>query len=77
MQHSEFLTVDLKEAVYIVTMQDILSAIESRLGEGSSTLSEEDIRLACSEVQAVINQELDIRDYIDMGLDAWEIVRSL
>ena len=63
--------------IYAVRISDILSAIERRLGEGSSTLSEEDIRLACAEVQAVIDQELDIRDYIDMGLDAWEIVRSL
>ena len=63
--------------IYAVRISDILSAIERRLGEDSSTLSEEDIRLACSEVQAVIDQELDIRDYIDMGLDAWEIVRNL
>ena len=63
--------------IYAVRISDILSAIESRLGEDSSTLSEEDIRLACSEVQAVIDQELDIRDYIDMGLDAWEITRTL
>ena len=63
--------------IYAVRISDIISAIESRLGEDSSTLSEEDIRLACAEVQAVIDQELDIRDYIDMGLDAWEIVRNL
>ena len=74
MQH---LSVDPSEIVYAVRISDILSAIERRLGEDSSTLSEEDIRLACTEVQAVIDQELDIRDYIDMGLDAWEITRNL
>ena len=77
MQHSEFLTADPTEIIYAVTMQDILSAIERRLGEDSSTLTEDDIRLACDEVKAVIDHDLDIRDYIDMGLDAWTITRYL
>ena len=74
MQH---LTVDPSEIVYAVTKQDILTAIERRLGEGVGTLTEDEIRLACDEVKAVIEHELDIRDYIDMGLDAWEISRNL
>jgi hypothetical protein len=73
----QYLTVDPSEIIYAVTMQDILSAIERRLGAGTSTLTEDDIRLACEEVQAVINQELDIRDYIEIGLDACEIIRNL
>ena len=77
MQHSEFLTADPSEIIYAVTMQDILKAIESRLGEGVSTLTEDDIRLASDEVKAVIDTELDIRDYIDMGLDIWNITRNL
>ena len=77
MQHSEFLTADPSEIIYAVTMQDILKAIESRLGEGVSTLTEDDIRLASDEVKAVIDTELDIRDYIDMGLDIWSITRNL
>jgi hypothetical protein len=70
------LTVD-PSVIYAVTMQDILSAIERRLGEGFRTLTEDEIRLACDEVKAVIDHDLDIRDYIDMGLDAWEISRHL
>ena len=77
MQLSEFLTADPTEIIYAVTMQDILSAIERRLGEEVRTLSEDDIRLACDEVKAVMDHNLDIRDYIDMGLDAWEITRHL
>ena len=77
MQHSEFPTVDPSEVIYAVTMQDILSAIERRLGEEAHTLTEDDIRLACAEVQAVIDHDLDIRDYIEEGLEAWSIVRTL
>lgn len=58
-------------------MQDILSAVEKRLGEGSSNLTEGDIRLACDEVKAVIDTELDIRAFINEGLDVWDITRNL
>jgi hypothetical protein len=33
--------------------------------------------MAKVEVKAAIDHNLDQRDYIDMGLDAWEIVRNL
>ena len=77
MQHSEFLTAAPSEIIYALTMQDILKAIESRLGEDSSKLTEDDIRLACDEVKAVIEHNLDIHDYIDMGLDIWNITLNL
>ena len=77
MHHSEFPTVDLSEIIYAVTMQDILSAIEKRLGEEANTLTEDDIRLACEEVKIAIDHNLDEREYIDEGLDAWEINRNL
>ena len=74
MQH---LTVDPSEIIYAVTMQDILSAIERRLGEDACTLTEDDIRLACEEVKIAIDHNLHIREYFDMGLDSWDIVRTL
>ena len=49
------LTVDPSEIIYAVTMQDILSAIERRLGEEACTLTEDDIRLACEEVKIAID----------------------
>jgi hypothetical protein len=65
------------EVIFTVTMQDILAEIARRMGEKAHTLSAEELQLARDEVQAAIEQHLDIREYINMGLDAWEIVRSL
>ncbi len=65
------------EVVYAITARSILSAIARRLGEEALTLSEEDLRLALDEVKAALDHNLDEREYIDMGLDAWEIVRNL
>ena len=65
------------EVIYAITMETILSAIVNRLGKKALTLSGEDLNLARDEVLIAINHNLDERDYIDMGLDAWELVRNL
>ncbi len=71
------LTVNPSEILYAITMDTVLSAIATRLGEEALTLSLEDLSLARDEVKVAISHNLDERDYIDMGLDAWEITRSL
>jgi len=40
-------------------------------------LTPEDLESARDEVRAAIEMNLDEREYIEMGLDAWEIVRNL
>jgi hypothetical protein len=66
------------QIVYAVTIQDIQSAICRRLGPQATTgLSAEDILLAAEEVKAALEHHLDIREYINIGLDAWEITRQL
>jgi hypothetical protein len=83
MNHNEIVTrlsqiaLSPSEIVYAITMQSILSAIVRRLGEDALTLSPEALHQACEEVKDAINHNLDERDYIDMGLDAWEITRTL
>ena len=82
MNHTEIcdrlsLITDPSEVIYTVTMQDILTAIASRMGIEALTLSTEDLLLAREEVNEAINHHLDIREYIDMGLDVWEITRKL
>jgi len=69
--------VNLSEVIFSVTMQDILAAIANRMGETALTLSTEDLQLARNEVRAVLEHHLDVREYIDAGLDAWEIIRTL
>jgi len=81
MNHQEIVSrlshVDPSEVIYAITMQSILSAIVHRLGEEALSLSEDNLNLARDEVKAAIEHNLDERDFIDMGLDAWEIILGL
>jgi len=81
MQHHEIVTqLSLRcpsEAIYAISMETLLLAIVQRLGEKALTLSGEDLELAKEEVKAAIDHNLDERDYIEMGLDAWQIVLNL
>lgn len=80
MQNKEIvsqLPVNPSEVIYAITMETLLAAIVNRLGDEALKLTEEDLNLAREEVLAAISHNLDERDYIDMGLDAWEITRNL
>jgi hypothetical protein len=70
-------SINPSEIVFSITMQSVLSALDNRLGKEALELSVEDLELAREEVKAAIEHHLDERDFIDMGLDAWEIVRNL
>ena len=65
------------EPIHSITTENIISAIVRRMGEEALELSAEDLKLARDEVKAVIEHHLDEREYIDIGLDSWEIVRGL
>lgn len=71
------IAVNPSEAIYSITMHDIINAIVHRLGEKALTLTNTDLQLAREEVNEAINHNLDIREYIDIGLDSWEITRKL
>ena len=59
-------------------MHDLIRAIERRIGkEEASNLSVDDLSLAKEEVVAVIEHSLDIRDYLEEGIDLWLEARSL
>jgi hypothetical protein len=46
-------------------------------GEEALELSAEELELARDEVKAAIEHHLDERDFIEIGLDSWELVRNL
>lgn len=71
------LTIDPSGVVYAITCRSILSAIVQRMGIQALVLSPEDLQLAMEEVKEAISHNLDERDYIEMGLDSWEVVRNL
>ena len=63
--------------VHEITTETVISEIVRRMGEEALELSAEDLELAGEEVKAAIEHHLDERDFIAIGLDAWEIVRNL
>lgn len=65
------------EVIHEITTENIMAAIVRRIGEEALELSLEDLALASDEVKAALEHHLDEREYIDMGLDSWEIVRNL
>lgn len=80
MQHQEIvaqIAVDRNEIVYSITVETVLNSIVNRLGEEALALTTEDLQLVFDEIKAILEDQLDIRDYIDMGLDAWELLREL
>ena len=65
------------EVIYEITTETVISEIVRRMGEEALELSAKDLELAGAEVKAAIEHHLDERDYIDIGLDSWELVRNL
>jgi len=64
-----------EDPLFSITQQDVIRILSRRTDVFQ--LSPEDLALACQEVQAAIEHHLDIREYINIGLDSWEIVRNL
>ncbi|WP_319586757.1 hypothetical protein [uncultured Desulfobulbus sp.] len=71
------LSVNPAEIVFSISMEAVLSAIVKRMGKEALSLTVEEIELAKEEIKAAIEHNLDIRDFLDEGLDAWEITRNL
>ena len=69
--------VNPSEVIYATTTRDILAAITRRMGHDALSLTADDLELARAGVLAELEHHLDIREYIDIGLDAWEIARKL
>ena len=65
------------QVIHEITTENIIVAIVRRMGEEALELSAEDLELARDEVRVAIEHHLDERDFIEIGLDAWEIVRNL
>jgi len=65
------------EIIHSISTENIISAIVRRMGEEALELSAEDLELARDEVRAALEHHLDEREYIDIGLDNWDIIRNL
>ena len=65
------------EVIHEISSKEIYIELVRRMGEEALELSPEDLELAGEEVKAAIEHHLDERDFIEIGLDAWELVRNL
>ena len=65
------------EVLFEIIMETVIVAIVRRMGEEALALTPKDLELARDEVKAALEHHLDEREYIDIGLDSWEIVRNL
>jgi hypothetical protein len=83
MNHNEIvirlsrIAVSPSEIIYAITMQNVLTEIARRMGEDALELSVKELNQACEEVKIAISHNLNEREYIDMGIDAWEVTRTL
>ena len=65
------------QVIHEITTENIISQIVRRMGEEALELSAEDLEMARDEVKAAIDHHMDERDFIEIGLDSWELVRNL
>ena len=61
------------QVIHEITTENIIFEIVRRMGEEALELSTEDLELAKEEVRAAIEHHLDERDYIETGLENWNI----
>lgn len=62
--------------LYPITNRDIASALIQRLGRAALQLTNHELMLAMTEIQAVLEHRLDHREYINEGLDAWQVLMT-
>jgi hypothetical protein len=65
------------DVLYSITMQQVIKQIVHRMGDDVLSLTPAELELARTEVIAVLEHSLDYRQYIDEGLDIWQISRHL
>jgi len=65
------------QAIYAVTMQDVIAELAHTMGEKALRLSAADLLAIRREVRAAIEFGLDVRDYIKPGIEAWRVCKQL
>jgi len=60
--------------LYPVTNRDIATALIQRMGSAALNLTHNELQLAMTEIQSVLEHRLDHREYINEGLDAWQVL---
>ena len=64
------------QVVFAVTMQDIIAEIARTLGDKALDLNASDLLKVRHEVRVAIDYGLDVRDYIQPGIEVWQFKSS-
>ncbi len=65
------------QVVFAITMQDIIAEVARTMGEKAVYLSAADLLAIRKEVRIAIDYGLDVRDYIQPGIETWQISKNL
>ena len=60
------------QVIFAVTMQDVIAGIAKMLGEKARDLNAADLLDIQHEVRIAIDYGLDVRDYIQPGIQVWQ-----
>ena len=83
MTHQEIITQLLliwqsDENIWELPLSNLYSELVSRMGQGALKLTPDELELAVQEVRAVFEDDHDReRDLIAIGIDNWQLARSL
>lgn len=65
------------QVVFAITMQDVIAELAKTLGEKALNLTEDNLLDIRHEVRIAIDHGLDVRDYIQPGIETWAICKNL
>ena len=65
------------EPIYEISNESLISLIVSRLGEEALNLTTEDIQLAIAEARCALEHFLNEKEYLEIAVDSWMILRNL
>lgn len=68
---------DAEKVIFVVTLRDVLRSIADNLGENALSLTVSELLSAGNEVTVAFAHNLDVRELMTLGLEAWKITRSL
>ena len=65
------------QVVFAISMEDIIAEVARTLGEKALDLTADDLLDIRHEVRIAIDHGLDVRDYIQPGIETWAICKNL
>lgn len=69
-------TESTNQVVYAITMQDVIAEIARTLGEKAVNMTVDDLLDIRHEIQIAIDHGFDARDFIQPGIEVWQIKRD-